>query len=72
LEAAPLRRLAGDIPDDSLIAADLDLGDSVHYYFYRALAAVEAATTDHGGPAFELWLRAGRPRHYEDCRENCQ
>jgi hypothetical protein len=57
LEAAPLRGLARDIPDDSPIAADLDLGDSVHYHFYGALAAIAAAIADHVGPAFEL-LRA--------------
>src|ERR1035438_3904196 len=53
LEAAPLRGLARNISDDSLIAADIDLGDSVNHHFDGALAAIGTATADHGGPAFE-------------------
>jgi hypothetical protein len=69
LETAPHWGTALDIPEESLIAADLDLGDAVDYHFYRALAAVSSATTDQGGAALEP-LRSRRERNYEDCREN--
>ena len=69
MEAAPRGGTARDIPQGSLIAADFHLGDSVDHYFYGALAAVEAATTDHGGAPLEL-LRARRERNREDRREN--
>jgi hypothetical protein len=71
LETTPVRIRARDIPEDSLIAPDLDLRDSVDYYFYRALAAVSSATTDQGGSAVGL-LRTRRERNYEDCRDNCE
>ena len=71
LEAAPLRGTAGDISDDSLVAADLDLGGSVNHHFNGALAAIRAAAADHGGTALIL-LGACRRRHHEGCRENCE
>jgi hypothetical protein len=71
LETAPMRIRARDIPEDSLIAPDLDLRDSVDYYFYSALAAVSSTTTDQGGSAVGL-LRSRRERNYQDCRDNCE
>jgi hypothetical protein len=71
LETAPMRIRARDIPEDSLIAPDLDLRDSVYYHFYSALAAVYSTTTDQGGAAVEL-LRSRRERNYEDCRDNSE
>src|ERR1035437_9856157 len=68
LEAAPLRRAARDIPDGSLVAADLDIRDPVDYHFDGALTAVAAATGDHGGAALVL-LRTRYRRHHEDCCE---
>jgi hypothetical protein len=50
LEAAPLRRTARKIPDAPLIAADFDLGRSVHNHFYGAFAAVTSAADHRGAP----------------------
>src|SRR5665811_1795631 len=69
LEAAPLRRAARDIPDGSLVAADLDIRDPVDYHFDGALAAIAAATGDHGGAALVL-LSTCQRRHDEDCCES--
>jgi hypothetical protein len=63
------RWTAFDIPEESLIAVDLDLGDAVDYHFYSALAAVSSTTTDQRGAAVEL-LRSRRDRNYEVCRDN--
>jgi hypothetical protein len=54
LEAAPRSRLASQIPNGALVAADLDLGGSIDHHFYGALAAVGAATADHHGSPLVL------------------
>jgi hypothetical protein len=69
LETAPHWGTARDIPEESLIAVDLDLGDAVDHHFDGALAAVPSTTSDQGGASLEL-LRACRERNHEDRRDN--
>jgi hypothetical protein len=54
LETAPLRRAASEVSDEALIAADFNLGGSIHHHFYGALASVGASAADHHGAPLVL------------------
>jgi hypothetical protein len=53
-EAAPLSRLAGEIADNALIAADLDLGRAVHHDFNCAFTLIAITAAAYRGPALVL------------------
>jgi len=54
LEFAELRRLAGYIAQRRVVAADLDVRDSVHHYRDGAAFAAPWSPADHGAPLHVL------------------
>jgi hypothetical protein len=50
-ESAPLRLLPGEVADIGSVAANLDFGRAVHYYFNCAFAAIRIAVASKGRPS---------------------